>query len=443
MNLRIRFAAVTAAIVLVLAGSTAFGAYRIASARLHGEVDRSLESRAARLVDMLGRPSFTPGDMFGRDVRDEILDTELDTITQLDIPGTGPVGRRGNPVITPSSTDARISEAGAGHVWSNFSANDVDYRVLTVAVPDGTLVRVGKDTAVVDRALGSMRTRFPLSTFLAAFVAAVVGWLFARRITRPIEQLAATAESIAATQDLDQPIQQAGAGEVGALARSFSAMVAALRNSLARQRQLVQDASHELRTPLTSLRANTELLERANLSDEERRSILSDMRAEVDELAALSAELGALATDHRSAEQAVPVNLADIAAEVVERTRRRTTVPVNLETGSDTIVVARPHQLERAVSNLVDNAVKFSDGAGEITVAVSARSVEVRDRGPGIPDEDKPRVFDRFYRALNTRSMPGSGLGLAIVSQCAEDNDGETFVRDNPGGGAVVGIRFR
>jgi two-component system sensor histidine kinase MprB len=95
------------------------------------------------------------------------------------------------------------------------------------------------------------------------------------------------------------------------------------------------------------------------------------------------------------------------------------------------------------VSNLVDNAVKFSAGAGEITVVVSDHSVEVRDRGPGIPDEDKARVFDRFYRALNTRSMPGSGLGLAIVSQCAEDNDGETFVRDNPGGGAVVGIRFR
>jgi two-component system sensor histidine kinase MprB len=392
---------------------------------------------------MLGRPSFRPGDMFGRDVRDEILDTELDTITQLDIPGTGPVGRRGNPVIVASRNDAKISEAGAGTVWSNFSADGVDYRVLTVAVPDGTLVRVGKDTAVVDRALGSMRTRFPLSTFLAALVAAVVGWLFARRITRPIEQLAATAESIAATQNLDQPIRQAGVGEVGALARSFTAMVTALRNSLARQRQLVQDASHELRTPLTSLRANTELLERANLSDEERRSILSDIRAEVDELAALSAELGALATDHRSAEQAVPVNLADVAAEVAERARRRTTVPVTLETGGDTVVVARPHQLERAVSNLVDNAVKFSDGAGEITVAVSGRSVEVRDRGPGIPDEDKPRVFDRFYRALNTRSMPGSGLGLAIVSQCADDNDGETFVRDNPGGGAVVGIRFR
>lgn len=443
MSLRVRFAIVTAAIVLVLAGSTAFGAYRIASGRLHGEVDRTLESRAARLVDLLGRPSFRPGEMFGRDVRDEILDSELDSVTQLDIPGAGPVGRRGNPVIPASRRDGQISVAGAGRVWSNFSANGVDYRILTVAVPDGTLVRVGKDTAVVDRALGSMRVRFPISTFLAALVAAAVGWLFARRITRPIEELASTAESIAATQDLDQPIGQAGAGEVGALARSFTAMVAALRNSLARQRQLVQDASHELRTPLTSLRANTELLERANLSDEERLSILSDMRAEVDELAALSAELGALATDHRSAEEAVPVNLADIAADVVERARRRTTVPVTLEAGGDTIVVARPNQLERAVSNLVDNAVKFSAGAGEITVVVSDHSVEVRDRGPGIPDEDKARVFDRFYRALNTRSMPGSGLGLAIVSQCAEDNDGETFVRDNPGGGAVVGIRFR
>ncbi|MGA1363094.1 MAG: HAMP domain-containing sensor histidine kinase [Ilumatobacteraceae bacterium] len=443
MSLRVRFAVLTSAIVLVLAGSTAFGAYRIASMQLHGEVDRSLESRAARLVDLLARPAFRPGDVFGRDVRDEILATELDSITQLDIPGTGPVGRRGNPVIPSTPRDNRMSESGGGRRWSEFSAGGVDYRVLTVAVPDGTLVRVAKDTAVVDRALGSMRIRLPLSTALAAFLAAVVGWWFARRITRPVENLAATAESIAATQDLDQPIEQGGAGEVGALARSFGAMVEALRSSLARQRQLVQDASHELRTPLTSLRANTEILERANLSDDERRSVLADMRAEVDELAALSAELGALATDHRATEEAVPVNLVDIAADVVERARRRTTMPITLETGDNTIVVARPHQLERAVSNLVDNAVKFSAGAGEVTVVIRDSAVEVRDRGPGIPDEDKPRVFDRFYRALNTRSMPGSGLGLAIVSQCAEDNDAETFVRDNEGGGAVVGIRFR
>ena len=106
-------------------------------------------------------------------------------------------------------------------------------------------------------------------------------------------------------------------------------------------------------------------------------------------------------------------------------------------------MVARPHQLERAVSNLVDNAIKFSGGAGEVQVWVADQSLEVRDNGPGIPDDDKPHVFDRFYRAVGTRSMPGSGLGLAIVAQCAEDNDAETFVRDNPGGGAVVGIRFR
>lgn len=442
MSLRIRFALVTSAIVLVLAGSMAFGAYRIASVQLRGEIDRALETRAARLVEMLDRPAFRPGEIFGREVRDEILATELDSITQIDIPEAGPVGRRGNPIIPTTKRDVSIAEAGEGSNWSGFSANGVDYRVLTVATPDGTLVRVAKDTAVADRALGSMRTRFPLSTGIAAVIAAVAGWWFARRISRPIERLAATAESIAATQDLDHDIEQEGAGEVGALARSFTAMVEALRNSLARQRQLVQDASHELRTPLTSLRANTELLERSAISDDERRSILADMRAEVDELATLSAELGALATDHRAAEEAIPVNLADIASDVVERAKRRTTIPVNLEVGARTIVVARPHQLERAVSNLVDNAVKFSNGAGEVTVFVGNSSVEVRDRGPGIPDEDKPRVFDRFYRAVNTRSMPGSGLGLAIVSQCAEDNDAETFVRDNEGGGAVVGIRF-
>ena len=148
MSLRIRFAVLTSAIVLVLAGSTAFGAYRIASMQLHGEVDRTLESRAARLVDLLARPAFRPGEIFGRDVRDEILDTELDSITQLDIPGTGPVGRRGNPVIPATERDERISRDGGGRNWRSFSAGGVDYRVLTVATPDGPLVPVAQEPAV-------------------------------------------------------------------------------------------------------------------------------------------------------------------------------------------------------------------------------------------------------------------------------------------------------
>lgn len=442
MTLRTRFALITAGVVLAIAAAIGFGAYRIAATQLHSEIDKGLESRAARLVEMLNRPQMRPGDFFGRDVRDAILDTELDALTQLDLPGTGPVGRQGNPVIPSTAADARMAEVGTGARWSKFSHQGRDYRVLTVAVPDGTLVRVAKDTGIVDSSLGSMRTWFPVLAILSALVAAGIGWLFARRISAPIESLAEAAEHIAATQDLERPIVVAGSGEVAQLSGSFNTMLTALRSSIARQRQLVQDASHELRTPLTSLRANTELLGRSDLPAGDRDAILSDMRAEIDELVDLSAELSALASDQKLQEDPVRVDLAEIAGEVVTRAQRRTSTPVTLHTGEDLVVTARPSQLERAISNLVDNAIKFSEGKGPVEVHVGNRRVEVRDKGPGISDADKPLVFERFYRAVATRSMPGSGLGLAIVSQFADDHGASAYVLDNAGGGAIVGIQF-
>jgi len=442
MTLRTRFALVTAVVVLAISAVIGVGAYRIASTQLRNQIDNGLESRAARLVQMLDRPQMRPGDFFGRDVRDAILDTELDALTQLDLPGTGPVGRQGNPVIPSTAADTAMVAVGAGKRWSSFSHDGTDYRVLTVAVADGTLVRVAKDTGLVDSSLGAMRTWFPVLALLSALVAAAVGWWFARRVSAPIESLAEAAEGIAATQDLSQPIEVSGTGEVARLSGSFNTMLTALRASIARQRQLVQDASHELRTPLTSLRANTELLGRTDLPTDDREAILSDMRAEIDELVELSAELSALASDQKTQEDPVAVDLADVAAEVVGRAQRRTTAPITIHTGDDAVVTARPSQLERAVSNLVDNAIKFSGGTGPVEVHVGNKRIEVRDRGPGISDDDKPRVFDRFYRAVATRSMPGSGLGLAIVGQFADDHGASAYVLDNAGGGAIVGIQF-
>ena len=444
MNLRYRFAIVTAVLVLALTVSMSFGAYRIAAGQLEKQVDTSLNQRATRILQIVARQGFDWNDSFGPGpVNQAIMQTEVDAITQVTLSGGEVVKRREYPSLPLSDADRKLSLDGKRYHRSFTLIDGHEFRTLTVLLDDGSLLQLAKDTQVVVDARAGMRRWFPLLAVVQVFVAALVGWLFARRISRPIENLAVTAEHIAATQDLSDDVTVAGAGEVGRLGASFNTMVGALRNSIARQRQLVQDASHELRTPLTSLRANTELLQRATLTEEARNSILHDMRAEVDELTALSAELSSLATDHRATEQAVPVNLADIASDVVSRAQRRTSVPVTLHAGSNTIVVARPHQLERAVSNLVDNAIKFSAGNGEVQVWVAEQSVEVRDNGPGIPDADKPYVFDRFYRAVQTRSLPGSGLGLAIVSQCAEDNDAVTFVRDNEGGGAVVGIRFR
>ena len=443
MNLRTRFALITGGLVLVLATAMSYGAYSIASQQLEKQVQTSLNQRASRILDIVSRPGFTWNEAFGRGPANQaIMQTEVDAITQVVLPGGQILGRNEYPQLPVTEADKTLNLTDHRVHRSTITIDNHEFRMLSVVAPDGSLIQVAKDTQILVNARSGMRTWFPIFAAIGVIVSALFGWLFAGRVSKPIEELALTAESIAATQDLDQTISTTGSSEVANLTSSFNTMLEALRGSVSRQRQLVQDASHELRTPLTSLRANTELLERATLSDADRSSILADMRAEVDELAALSAELSALAIDQRKAEDPVSIDLLEVANEVVARASRRTTATITVHATADTIISARPHQLERALSNLVDNAVKFSSGSSPVEVHVGAKRVEVRDHGPGISDEDKPLVFDRFYRAVATRSMPGSGLGLAIVAQFVQDHHAHAYVLDNVGGGAIVGIQF-
>lgn len=443
MNLRTRFALIAGGLVFVLATAMSIGAYRIATSQLEKQVDTSLNQRASRILSIVARDDFRWNEAFGRGpVNQAIMQTEVDAITQVVLPGGQILGRSEYPKL-PVPDQARELINRTNSIYrSNTIIDGHTFRMLTVATNDGSLIQVAKDTQVIIDARNGMRTLFPLFAMFAVMISALLGWLFAGRVSKPIENLASTAESIAATQDLDRRIDVAGRDEVAKMAQSFNAMLDALRSSVNRQRQLVQDASHELRTPLTSLRANTELLERASLSDADRASILSDMRAEVDELADLSAELSALATDQRTTEVITEVDLGEIADEIALRASRRSGATVSVHITPNTKVSARLNQCERAISNLVDNAIKFSGGGSEVEIHVGANRVEVRDHGPGISDVDKPHVFDRFYRATATRSMPGSGLGLAIVGQFATDHGAHTYVLDNAGGGAIVGLQF-
>lgn len=443
MNLRTRFVAITAGLVFVLATAMSVGAYRIATSQLSSRVNESLNTRIETILGIVADPLFSWQDAFGRGPANRaILQTETDSITQVVLPDGRILGRQENPVL-PIPEDAKSFTPGSSNVKkSTVTINSHQFKVFTVAASDGTLIQVAKDNQIVIDAQRGMRVLLPLFAFLAVVISGGAGWLFARRISQPLENLAETAESIAATQDLDRTIDIPGNDEVSQLAHSFNTMLAALRDSSERQRRLIQDASHELRTPLTSLRANAELLERSTIPDADRAAILADMKAEVDELTDLSSELNALATDQRAAEVVSSVDLAELAHEIATRASRRTASPVTVHVTDEHIVNARPHQLERALSNLVDNAVKFSSGESDVEIHVGAHRVEVRDHGPGISDEDKPKVFDRFYRATATRSMPGSGLGLAIVAQFADDNNAHTYILDNAGGGTIVGLQF-
>jgi two-component system sensor histidine kinase MprB len=205
-------------------------------------------------------------------------------------------------------------------------------------------------------------------------------------------------------------------------------------------RRFVADASHELRTPLTSLRTNAELLDRADrLTPEQLGRVSSGIRFEVDELTDLVSELVQLTNDRASTDEPEErVALHELAEHVLDVTRRRTERGITIAHDGDDVVLVRPHMTERAIANLVDNALKYSDGPVEIRV--HDRRLEVRDHGPGIPAEDQPKVFDRFFRSTSSRGAPGSGLGLSIVAQIVERHGGSVFATNDPEGGAVVGF---
>jgi two-component system sensor histidine kinase MprB len=216
-------------------------------------------------------------------------------------------------------------------------------------------------------------------------------------------------------------------------------MLAALAQAREQQSQLVTDASHELRTPLTAVRTNIEFLERAtSLSEAERQNLLAETRAELKDLTDLVVEMVELATDTRTVEPVVDVDLRDVAAEVAERFGRRSGRTVSVALGRPARVRAQRGLVERAIGNLVDNALKFSDEPDGVEITVDGTVVEVADRGPGIATEDRERVFGRFYRADDVRSRPGSGLGLSIVAQIAEGHGATVTLLPRPGGGTIA-----
>ena len=444
MSLRSRLALATGGVALVAVSGLAIGAYVIASHELRSQVDSSLSSRASTIVSAIHRdlqePNFPGRQRFP--LGPTLLQPEFDAITQVIDADGNILASLGPSELAVQQVDLDLANArreGASTAYNSTVAGSA-YRIYTVSLRDGGALQLGRDITDIEDARAGMRTWLFVFGFAGIVMAAGAGWLIARRTSRPIEQLAETAENIARTQNTSQQIDVKATGEVAQLVTSFNSMLTALGNSVAQQKQLVQDASHELRTPLTSLRANSEILERHELSDETRASIFRDIRSEIDELTALSSELSALASDQRTSESPSDVALDEAVREVVERARRRSNREIVLSVSSPAHVNVRASQLDRAVSNLVDNAVKFSPVNTKIDVFVNGARLEVHDSGPGIAVEDRPFVFDRFYRASATRAMPGSGLGLAIVKQFADIHNATTVVGASGTGGAMVGL---
>ncbi len=352
----------------------------------------------------------------------------------------------GGPTLPISARGIAIGQGAGGTELRTVSIDGRSYRLLTVEWHHGGALQIARDLGETEQVLGTLRLQNGLLALAGAAVAALAGWWLAGRLVRPVQRLRHAAEHVAATQDLSIGVPVEGRGEIGSLAASFTTMVGALASSREQQRRLISDASHELRTPLTSLRTNVDHLRHVDrLPAEERQQVLDDIGFELVELTELVSELVELATDRASDEEPEPLDLLDVVAPVAARAERRTGRTVEIVTSDatgPTTVLARPQMVERAVANLLDNALKYSPSPEPVRVRVDGGTVEVTDHGPGIDPADQPFVFDRFYRAVSARTAPGSGLGLAIVAQVVDRHGGRVWAGNAPEGGARVGFEL-
>lgn len=451
MSLRLRIALLVIAVVTVVVAVVGERTYAAAESELVEEVDLELLGRARgldpgrgpaglrALEDVLppadGEDEARPGPGAGfvaaiqRGTWARVVDPAGSVIREFGRSFDAPIDLASFPTAgqPPSLADGEIDGGRA--------------RVATVSIGELGYIQLARPLAEIDQSLDDLLGRILLIGLLAVTAAGAVAWLLAGSAVEPIRRLTSASERVAATGDFDHPVDGAGGAEVGRLAASFNSMLAALGASRRQQHQLVMDASHELRTPLASLQTNVDVLHsRPDLDTDMRAAIVADVHAEIGELSALVAELVDLATDVREDEAAAPVELAEVAAPIVERIDRRSAASVTLEVRERAVVEGRPLALGRAIRNLVENAVKFGPAGSPVRVVVDGGAVTVHDQGPGIPDAERELVFERFHRVESTRTLPGSGLGLAIVRQVAEAHGGTAGAGASPDGGAAVGF---
>ncbi|MFJ8542972.1 sensor histidine kinase [Streptomyces sp. NPDC093586] len=322
---------------------------------------------------------------------------------------------------------------------------------LTEQVQPGVAVSVAKPVKEVTEPLSSLVWVLLLVSGIGVVGAGAAGLAVARAGLRPVDDLTQAVEHVARTEDLAVriPVEDDSDDEVARLSRSFNSMTSSLASSRDLQQQLIADAGHELRTPLTSLRTNIELLSRSEetgrpIPEADRKALLASVKAQMTELAALIGDLQELSRPDtgQHAGRARILAWQDVVESALRRARLRGPELTITADVRPWYVRAEPSGLERAMVNVLDNAVKFSPEGGTVDVRLADGVLTVRDHGPGIPAEELPHVFDRFWRSPSARALPGSGLGLSIVARTVQQAGGEVTLTPAEGGGTVVTVRL-
>jgi two-component system sensor histidine kinase MprB len=363
------------------------------------------------------------------------------------VDSSGKVILRSANVTLPINARTRALAAKGGRsFFTDAHAGAIHLRVLTESLSPGYAVQFAQPLTEVDSLLSDLRLILALLDIGGIALAALLGRIISGTAVAPIKRLTEATEHVTETQDLSGRIDSVGEDEIGRLAVSFNAMMDALQRSMTAldasvhaQRQLVADASHELRTPVTSLRTNIEILrEASDMDPSERQRMLGDVVDQIEELTLLMNDLIDLARGDQPRASTEEVRLDTLLSEAVERARRHapnTPFHVDLQ---PTMIAGMPARLDRAINNLIDNAVKYSAPGEPIELALREHELTVRDHGSGIGADDLPHIFDRFYRGAEARGRPGSGLGLAIVRQVAEQHGASITAESALGGGTLM-----
>jgi two-component system sensor histidine kinase MprB len=440
MSFRLRLTVLVSLAVAVAIVGTSFVVYYTDRHELIGQVDSDLkETQSLPPLDIVREPPAAIGllqrlnwAVGGNSV---VRSSRVPVHFRLVLP-------RSSTAVGVRVAPNKLVPNGPRRLFVTQTIKNVPTRLLKIQLR-GATVTISRSLVEVDRNLSRLRWLLVFICLGGTALAAMLGAFVSRRAVAPLRRLTETTERIIDTGDLSERIGHRGRDEISRLSARLDELLGTLESSLRTQRQLVADASHELRTPMATLRANFELMaEPGTLDANERAELAIDVRDELESMTTLVGELVELARGEELDVAPSKFRLDEVVQTAVDRAARRAP-DLSFRTQLEpSLVTGVPERVERAVSNLLDNARKWSPARQAVDVSVHDGLVEVRDRGPGIADEDLPLVFNRFYRSAKARGMPGAGLGLAIVKQIADAHGGSVTVDRAADGGAIVRLQF-
>lgn len=426
--------------------------YRVLSDSLRAEVNNTLAERANHVADAVGVVPNRPIEGISQEATDEFRSSgiyvQLFNMQGAVVAHSFNLGAQQLPVPTDDLDRALAGESFYAATEISGQPLQLYYRPIQRDSQIVGAAQVGQSLAGLETTLGRLRLIYSIGTASVLLFGLAGGWVFARLGMQPVTRITQTARNIVRAEDLSRRVAYSGPGdEVGTLATTFNEMLDRLQLLFEGQRRFLAEAAHELRTPLASMLGNVDLLAAFGDDPARRQETLAALQRTGRHVARLLDDLLLLAQAgagwHLSPLE--PVALDDVLMEAYEAGQSTTeSVTLKVDRCEPACVRGDPDRLRQAFINLIDNAMKHSPPGGVVTLNVWREAGRVKgsvmDRGPGIPPDALPHIFEPFFRIPSGERPAGVGLGLAIVHWIVREHGGEVVVESAAGGGTIVNI---